>query len=374
MQSDRSRDALLGVWLGLVLVWGCVGPDGQTGPAERSDEWVVGDAADAGFSAAALEQLAVDIEAGEFKNTHALLIEHDGSLVFERYFSGPYERWGNPIASRVMGPDSLHDLRSISKGVTSALLGIALNDGFESAVDRPVAEYLPELALEPSHYRITLHHVLTMTAGLEWNEMTVTGDMNDEFRLNQVSDPARYVMSKPIVHEPGSTFYCSGGSSQVLATVVSRLTGSMLRDYARERLFTPLGITEFEWLGPPAWSSGDAASGSGLRLRARDLAKIGSLYLHGGRWRGRQVVPEAWVSRSITRHVTDTGFADAGYGYQWWLGEMPSGERVVVGMGVGDQKVFVLPSERLVVSIFAGQYNAVEPHSERILDRVLAAR
>ena len=245
---------------------------------------------------------------------------------------------------------------------------------------------------------ITLHHVLTMTAGFEWNEMTPDLDMNDEFRLNQASDPVRYAMSKPIVSEPGSTFNYSGGASQVLATVISRLTGSMLREYALERLFTPLGITEFEWLGPPAWSSGDAAAASGLRLKARDLAKIGSLYLHGGRWRGRQVVPEAWVSRSTMRHVAEAWIAaetisqlsaagkaatkDAwfddntvvGYGYQWWVGELPSGERVVLGTGVGDQKLFVLPSERLVVTIFAGQYNASEPYSDRILQRVLAAR
>ena len=113
----------------------------------------MGDAADAGFDVAALDQLAVDVETGAFKNTHALLIEHDGSLVFERYFSGSSDQlWsGDVIAARVMGPDSLHDLRSISKSVTSALLGIALDDSFDSAVDRPIAEYLPELELGPSH-------------------------------------------------------------------------------------------------------------------------------------------------------------------------------------------------------------------------------
>ena len=390
MRAVRSRDVLLRVWLGFLLVGGCVGPDEQSGLAEQSSDWVVGDAADAGFDAAALEQLAADIESGEFANTHALLVEHDGSLVFERDFSGSSdELWsGDVIAARVMGPDSLHDVRSISKNVTSALLGIALADGFESAVGRSIAEYLPELELGLEHQEVTLHHVLTMTAGLEHEGM----------QLNRASDPVRYVMSKPIVHEPGSTFNYSSGSSQVLATVISRLTGSMLREYALERLFTPLGITEFEWLGPPAWSSGDAAAGSGLRLKARDLAKIGSLYLHGGRWRGRQVVPEAWVSRSSMRHVAEAWIAaetiprlsaagkaaikDAwwdddtvvGYGYQWWVGELPSGERVVFGIGVGQQLLFVLPSERLVVTIFAGQYNALEPHSDRILKRVLAAR
>ncbi len=168
MRAVRSRDVLLRVWLGFLLVGGCVGPDEQSGLAEQSSDWVVGDAADAGFDVAALEQLAADIEGGEFANTHALLIEHDGSLVFERYFSGSSdELWsGDVIAARVMGPDSLHDLRSISKSVTSALLGIALADGFESAVDRSIAENLPELELGLEHQEITLHHLLTMTAGL----------------------------------------------------------------------------------------------------------------------------------------------------------------------------------------------------------------
>lgn len=248
--------------LGLLLLCGCTKPSGQSYIPEVSDDWPVGDAVGAGFNAAGLEQLALDIEAGEFPNTHALLIEHEGSLVFEQYFGGADERWSEHIGTRVIGPDSLHDLRSVSKSVTSILLGIALADDFERSVARPVAEYLPSLTLGAEQQEITLHHILTMTAGLEWNEMTVpyTDSDNDEIRLYEASDPALYVMTRPLEHQPGTTWYYSGGATQVLATVISELTGQSLDDYGREQLFAPLGITEFEWLGPGSWTPDNPAA------------------------------------------------------------------------------------------------------------------
>jgi CubicO group peptidase (beta-lactamase class C family) len=390
MREALRIDLLPRVLLGLLAVVGSGGLGGCAPAGEpsretavlqaESDGWVIGDLADAGFEPVGLERLVADIEAGAFPNTHAVLIEHDGALVFERYFSGSDERWGDHIPSRVIGPDSIHDLRSISKSVTSALLGIALATDLESAVNRPMAEYFPEFVLGEAQQSITLHHVLTMTAGLEWNEMDVpyTSDTNDEIRLYAAPDPALYVMSRPVEHDAGSTWYYSGGLSQVLATLISRLTDQRLDEFARTRLFEPLGITDFEWLGPTGWTPDNPAAMSGLRLRARDLAKIGSVYLHGGRWKGRQVVPAEWVERSMTRHVAEIGdWSDGGvwgYGYQWWVGALPSGERVVAGFGNGNQRLFILPDERLVVTIFAGEYNKFEGHSDRILERLLAAR
>jgi CubicO group peptidase (beta-lactamase class C family) len=367
------------VWLGALFLLGCAESDAPAGAVEAPD-WIVGGAEEAGFDAEALDQLTEDIAAGEFPNTHAVLVEYDGTLVYERYFSGSDERWGDPIPARAMGLDSLHDLRSISKSVTSALLGIALATGFDAAVSRPVAEYLPELDVDEAHRGITLHHMLTMTPGLDWNEMTVpyTDSTNDEIRLYSVSDPAEEVLQRPLVHRPGDTWYYSGGSTQVLATIISELTGQTIDDFARERLFAPLGIGDFEWLGPDGWTPDNPAAMSGLRLTARDLAKIGSVYLHAGRWQGRQIVPEEWVARSSERHVPEIGDWSSGglwgYGYQWWIGDWPTGQRVIAGVGNGNQRLFVVPSERLAVTVFAGGYNAFAPHSERILDRVLAAR
>lgn len=366
-------------WLGALLLVGCTG-FGTPGSLFGSQDWIIGDAAAAGFDLAALDQLSEDIQAGEFPNTHAVLVEHDGVLIYERYFSGPDERWGEPIPERAMGPDSLHDLRSISKSVTSALLGIALASDFEAALARPIADYLPDLEVGEEHRKITLHHMLTMTPGLAWNEMTVpyTDSTNDEIRLYEAADPAAEVLGRPIAHRPGDTWYYSGGSTQVLATIIFQLTGQTIDDFARERLFAPVGISDFEWLGPNSWTPDNPAAMSGLRLTARDLAKLGSMYLHGGRWRGQQVVPAEWVSRSFERYVPETGdWSDGGiwgYGYQWWVGDLPSGYRVVAGLGNGNQALFVVPSEQLVVTVLAGQYNEFAPHSERILDRVLAAR
>ena len=369
------------VFLGVLLLCGCADSDERQRTRTETDGWVIGDAADAGIDAAALERLAKDIEAGEFPNTHALLIEHRGSLVFERYFTGTDERFGEPIGERVMRRDSLHDLRSVTKSVTSALLGIALADGFEEKVARPIVEYLPDLELGPEQRKITLEHVLTMTAGLEWNEMehSYADARNDAVRLYGVRDPAAHVLSRAVAHEPGSVWYYNGGCTQVLAAVILKLTGQTVDEFAKERLFAPLGITEFEWRRPQGWVTGNPSAKTGLRLTARDLAKIGSVYSQKGRWRGKQIIPEAWVDLSIVRHVREIGKWSGGgiwgYGYQWRVGDVPVGARVVAGAGNGNQRLFVLPEDGLVVTVYAGQYNRpFRPHSEMILKRVLEAR
>ena len=148
--------------------------------------------------------------------------------------------------------------------------------------------------------RVTLAHVLGMTSGLEWNEeIPYTDPRNDEIRMTREAEPLRYALSRRFAHEPGTEFTYNGGSTQVLAAVVSRATKTTLRNYIRSVLFEPLGITDFEWLGDLA---GMPSAASGLRLRPRDLAKFGSLYLHGGRWNGKQVIPAGWVERSTRRH------------------------------------------------------------------------
>jgi len=348
--------------------------------APADDGWTLGDPATAGFDAAALATLAADVEAGEFPNTHALLVEHDGALVYERYFNGTDERWGESLGEITFGPDDLHDLRSISKSVTAALLGIALADNFEAALRRPVADFFPALDVADDKRAITLHHVLTMTAGLQWNEMTVpyTDPANDEIALYSAAEPARHVLGRPLEHPPGEVWYYSGGLSQMLASMIYGLTGQHLDDYAETQLFGPLGITDFEWLGPGNWTPDEPAAMSGLRLRARDLAKIGSVFLHGGRWNGRQVVPQEWIARSVTRHVQEIGdWSDDGkwgYGYQWWVGALPTGEEFAAGVGNGNQRLFVLPDSDLVVTVLAGEYNRFTDSSDRLLERVLSAR
>jgi CubicO group peptidase (beta-lactamase class C family) len=149
----------------------------------------------------------------------------------------------------------------------------------------------------------------------------------------------------------------------VMAAVLERATKTPIEDYARVKLFAPLGITDVEWVGDLA---GMPAAASGLRLRARDVAKFGSLYLHGGRWNGRQVIPADWVDASTRRQFRfrPRQGADSsgqfGYGYFWWYYCYPTASELVearTAVGNGQQRVFVLPGLDMVVTIFAGRYN-----------------
>jgi len=329
---------------------------------------------DAGFRSTALEKLTSALEDGDYPNTHAVLIEYDGRLVYEKYFAGTDERWGQFLGERTFDAESLHDLRSASKSATSALLGIALSTDFDNALARPIGSFFPHLKLRPGLDAVRLEHVLTMTAGLEWNEMTVpyTDPKNDELQMSNVEDPIELVLSRPLREKPGTTWYYSGGLTQVLAGVLQQITGKPFDAFANEALFTPLGITHYEWLGPSKWDSHMPSAASGLRMRARDLARFGSVYLHQGTWEGRQIVPEAWVERSIQRHVQLTHQGPWGYGYQWWVGTL-KGYEVVAACGNGNQRVFIVPMEHLAVTVFAGEYNKPGGHSERLFGDVMAA-
>jgi CubicO group peptidase (beta-lactamase class C family) len=346
----------------------------QTDPLHN--DWPVGKPKDAGFRPTALEELTSALENGDYPNTHAVLIEYDGRLVYEKYFAGTDERWGQFLGERTFNADSLHDLRSASKSVTSALLGIALSTDFDNALARPIGSFFPHLKLRPELDTVRLEHVLTMTAGLEWNEMTVpyTDPKNDELQMSKVEDPIELVLSRPLREKPGTTWYYSGGLTQVLAGVVKQVTGKPFDAFANEALFAPLGITHYEWLGSPKWDSHMPSAASGLRMRARDLARFGSVYLHGGTWGGRRIVPETWVNESIQRHIQDVApKAGWGYGYQWWIGT-PWGHEAVAARGNGNQRVFIAQKERLVVTVYAGEYNKFNGHSERLFGAVMAAR
>jgi CubicO group peptidase (beta-lactamase class C family) len=357
------------------------------------DDWKLGSPSKAGFDEVALQRIKQDIADGLFPNTHALLIEHDGLLVYEEYFSGSDQRWGVELGEIQFNSNTLHDLRSISKSVTSILLGIALEEQFnsksksksknrkryEKLLQRSVVDYFPDAKFDKAHKQITLQHLLTMTAGLPWNEVDVpyTEEHNDERLLYAAIDPIEFVLTRELESAPGENWVYSGGLTQVAASIIRELTGKDLTEYAREKLFQPLGITDFEWLGPGNWQPSNPAAMSGLRMRPRDLAKLGSVFLHKGKWRKKQIVNEAWVELSTTRLVEDIGDWSQsgvyGYGLQWWVGTTRADEKLIAAIGLGNQRVYILPESKLSVTILAGEYGKSEFHSERLLDRVIAA-
>jgi len=335
-------------------------------PPAQGDGWRTASAETVGMDPSRLAQLTESLRAWPELGVHAVLIERGGVLVYEAYFDGFDERWGEPLGRVTMTGDTKHDLRSVTKSVVSALAGIALSTGAIRSLDQPAIEWFPEYPEldTPEHRRVTLAHVLGMTSGVQWNEEVPYNDpRNDEIRMTQDAQPLRYALSRPFAHEPGAEFTYNGGLTQVMAAVIERATGMPIEEYARTKLFEPLGITDFEWLGDLADMP---AAASGLRLRARDLAKFGSLYLHNGQWNGTQVIPADWVDLSTRRHFRfrpRTGIDEGGefgYAYFWWYSCYPTSHGLVearTAIGNGQQRIFVLPGLDMVVTILAGRYN-----------------
>jgi CubicO group peptidase (beta-lactamase class C family) len=335
-------------------------------PIQVNDGWRTAHADSLGVDSRRLSRLTESLRAWPELGVHAVVIEREGRLIYEEYFDGFDERWGQPLGRVSMSRETKHDLRSVTKTVVSALVGIALATGAITSLDQPVVEWFPEYPElnTADRRRVRLAHVLAMTSGLEWNEDVPYNDpRNDEIRMTRDPRPLRYALSRPFALDPGSDFTYNGGLTQVMAAVIERATRTSLEDYARTHLFDPLGIADVEWMGDLA---GMPSAASGLRLRPRDVAKFGSLYLHGGRWNGRQVIPTEWIELSTRRHFrfrpragADAG-GEFGYAYFWWYSCYPTARGLIearTALGNGQQRVYVLPGLRMVVTILAGRYN-----------------
>jgi len=348
-----------------------------TVPPAIGDGWTTASVEQAGIDRHRIEAMTDSIRAHPDLNVHALLIEHDGRLVYEEYFSGKDERWGEPLGVINFTRETKHDLRSVTKSVVSALVGIAVSSGAIRSLDTPLVDYFPEYKelQVPERRRISIRHALAMSAGFEWNEeVPYTNPKNDEIVMIRSRNPMRYVLSRPIVAPPGTRWRYNGGTTQALGTIVQRATKQPLADYARTVLFSPIGITDFEWVGDLA---GVPSAASGLRLRPRDLARFGSLYLHEGQWGGRQIIPSAWVYESTRRQMSFPG-GWRGYAYQWWhtCYQTPSGVvEVPTAVGNGAQRVFLLRARKTVVTVMCGRYNdfSADPTERLLLDYIIPA-
>ena len=327
-------------------------------PAALDDGWSIATPAEAGFDPARLCALDALLETWPTRNIHSVVVVRRGKLVMERYFKGPDERWGESLGVVQYAPELLHDVRSISKSATSLLVGIALGEGKFPALDSPVLASFPELAdlRTPEKDRINFRHLLTMSVGWQWEEdRPFTDPLNNEMVMILSPDPFRYILSRPMKVPPGTLYAYSGAATSLLGETLVRSTGRALRDYARDKLFAPLDVARFDWADVGV--SGKLGAFGSLRLRPRDMAKLGQLLLTDGRWKDRQVLPAGWAAESAKPRTV--GIAAYFYGYQWWLGRsLVEGRQVdyVAAFGLGGQRIFVVPSLELVVATTAGHY------------------
>ncbi|HTR86343.1 MAG TPA: serine hydrolase [Reyranella sp.] len=327
-------------------------------PAAIDDGWTRATPAEVGLDGERLCGLDTFIHQWPQANIHAVVVVRHGKLAFERYYKGPDERLGHTNGVHQYGPTEKHDLRSATKSVTSLLIGIALGEGKYPDLDASVIDQLPQYAAlrTADNARITSRHLLTMSAGLEWDEDRPYSDpRNSETIMDQAPDMYAYVLQRPAIAPPGTVYTYSSGGSALLGLVLTRSVGEQIDVYAREKLFLPLKITDTEWFG--FFGRPEPASYGGLRMRPRDFAKIGQLLMTDGKWGDRQVVPAGWAARSTKPRINGAGLFF--YGYQWWLGRSFMNGRELkwsAAVGWGGQRLYIVPDLDLVVAINAGHY------------------
>ena len=329
-------------------------------PGPGNDHWPVATAESVGLSSATLCAMVPWLSNWKEANVHSVVVVRHGKLVFEHYFSGRDEHFGVDAGEVAFGPETRHDARSVTKSITSLLVGIAIDHGWIKSVDESVVSFFPQYAdlRTPERSRITLRDLLTMSSGQEWHEFDTpyTSSKNSENQMDRASDPDRYALEQPVVAPPGRVWNYDSGSSELLGAVLRKATGKPLDQLARSMLFEPLGITDVEWYKN---SKGYPLAAGGLRLRPRDFAKIGQLVLQRGVWNGKQIVSPTWIDASTTPQIN--GFMVFFYGYQFWLGRSLVGKHPVdwsAAWGLGGQRIFIVPDLDLVAVVNAGLYKS----------------
>ncbi|QBF32357.1 serine hydrolase [Thalassococcus sp. S3] len=308
-------------------------------------------------------QTALDLgyRAGLLNGLHAVYLLEAGDLVLEAYFEGEDENWGRPLGQRSFGPNARHDIRSVTKSVTSLVYAIALDQGLVPAPDAPLLASFPEypdLADNDRRRSWTVAHALNMTLGTSWNESLPYSDpRNSEIGMEIADDRYRFVLAHDPIDPPGTYWNYNGGATALIGALIERGTGKNLADYAQEVLFDPLGIGDAEW---NAGRDGVHSAASGLRLTAPELARIGELVRQEGVWQGTQIVPQDWVTLISTPQIT-TAFGSE-YSHFWWLTrQYARGSDTPLSMlhaaGNGGQRLYILPELDLTMVVFAGAYN-----------------
>lgn len=341
-------------------------------PAEK---WAVARPADAGLNVAVLDSIDGEIKAGRYGYVDRVIVILHGKLVWDKRYqhdytaaydslarvksplnahdpTGPYNYyapWWHPYYQR----GDLHTLQSVTKTVTSVVIGTAVTRGEFPSVDTPVLSFYDTTQvrnIDDRKRRMTIRHLLTMTDGMDWREnLPYTDPRNTAIAMEGSYDWIKHTIDQPMATEPGQRWNYNSGASQLLADIFRKATRVDIEEYAARHLFAPLGIQRWYWKRTPA---GIIDTEGGLYLEATDLARIWYLFLRGGVWNGKRVLSDEWVKASITPATAVNPAAGAPkYGFKWWLYPHPtdSSAFVLSGNGFGGQFPMALQREDLVV-------------------------
>lgn len=351
-----------------------------TVPEQTGDGWETASLSDVGMSENLIVDLIDRIRINLYQNVHSIVIVKDEKLVFEEYFPGhDFGYYGENYHGTAINydRDTLQNTHSATKSITSALIGIAVDEGFIDSVETKISAYFESyLSLfDEEKEKITVEHLLTMTSGLQWNEwdVSVSQSNHDIVRFNTSADPVNFILSKPVVSEPGTSFYYNGGGVDLLGDIIRIATGMRVDHFSEQYLFGPLDIDRYEW---QRLRSGMIACHGDIYIRPRDLAKFGFLFLNNGVWKGRRILSEEWVKKSTEKHLSlNLSWADS-YGYLWWQKSYSYNNQVVESfkaMGWGGQEIIIFPSLDLVVVFTGSNYVSNPPCDEFVSFYILPA-
>ncbi len=318
-------------------------------PEQMDDGWEISTLDEEGVNSQLIDTAVQKIIDQEFVNMTSLLIVKNNKLVCEEYFYGH-------------DPSALNRLASRSKSVTSLLFGIAVDNGEIKGVDESVMDYFPKYShlKTDANSKILTKHLLTMSAGFEWNEFKFPyGHPQNILAQNDRSDDyLEHIFKRPMIDPPGETFNYNCASTMLLGWMIKNASGLHADKYAEQYLFNHLGIKKYHWYKR---DDGFPIVHGGLFLTARDIAKIGSLVLNQGRWKDKQIVSETWIEESTRQYMPQKG-ERPGYGYQWWTMYYPMGDKslyTIAAMGADPQMLIIIPAFNAMI-VTNGSFTFVE--------------
>lgn len=318
-----------------------------TVPVKTDEDWEISSLKDEGIDPGKINELMLNILDGNIQDIHSVLIVKNGKLVLEDYFYG-YAR------------HKTHSMMSVSKSITSILIGIGKDQKKIPNIDKKIYEFFPsykDISWDDLKNTIRLKHVLNMTAGLDWNDWDYpdTDPRSSTQAMIRSDDWIKFILGRKAIDTPGKNFVYSNGLTMLLGEILRNTTGVYADKFAEEYLFDPLGITDFSWQKLP---DGTIITAWGLKLRPRDMAKIGYMMLKDGKWKDKQIVSSTWVKESTKAHVEEDILLGSGYGYQWWRGRTFINNKSIetfYAAGKGGQYIFVCPALDLV-TVFTSKY------------------
>ena len=382
----------------LIVVTGSLA-DGQATYPGRS--WPGAEPRAVGINVAVLDSIDAEITAGRYGYVDRFLVIRNGRLVYDKSYRYNYDQiygdsartksplnahdltssynyyhpWWHPYYRR----GDLHTLQSVTKTVTSVVIGTAVTRGDFRSIDAPVLSFFDTTKvknIDDRKRRMTVRHLLTMTGGFDWNEnLPYVDPRNAAVGMEASYDWVQFTIDRPMARDPGAQFNYSSGETQLLSHIFRTATGTDIEEYAAKHLFEPLGIERWFWKRTPA---GLVDTEGGLYLAAPDLARIWYLFMKNGSWNGKQVVSADWVRQSISPAVRVAPVPNApSYGLKWWLYPSPldSTRFILSGSGFGGQIPMAVPEFDLVM-VFNG-WNILPGRPSlpraRVTERILRA-